>query len=136
MILRLLTLGYVIIIFSINLWFFSLMKHRICKITRHIGLRGLNIFIIALTFMIIVSSACQFLAITITLIKLIIDSNDFSDPENTIAWFVLRGILGPLLHITELTLICYMVYYQDSRNMSHQKNIMKVIKKEFTKEQR
>jgi hypothetical protein len=38
-------------------------------------------------------------------------------------WIIFRGIVAPIVYITELSMVSYLIYYQDRRNMSEKSKI-------------
>ena len=103
------------------------------------GLSKWNYAIISFIYLLITLRLIMYITINIITVMLIIEfDQSHSKPEELPAtWILFRGFIGPIIYVTELTMVCYMVYHQDNRNMKEQREIKKrVSKKKETKTER
>ena len=95
------------------------------------GLSKWNYGVISFIYLLITLRLIIYITINVITVKLIIEfAKSHEKPEEQpVLWILFRGIIGPIIYVTELIMVCYMVYHQDRRNMKEKREIRQSVKK-------
>ena len=123
-IIRMITLIFLLTIFTRCVLYFSTIKHTILLDQNGIGLSTFNLVIIGSICIIIILRSTEYIGTNIIRVIYTFDDSD-NKPflSDNIAWVVLRGIIAPLVTFFELCMICYLIFYQDGKNRSDRTKI-------------
>ena len=114
---RMLTLLFLLAMFASCVLYFSKIKHKNQKDNNGKGLSKMNLAIIGSIFLIIILRSFEFVGTNI--IRVIFTFQEIDKTKflrNNTCWAIFRGIFAPILSFIELSLICYLIVYQDNKN--------------------
>jgi hypothetical protein len=134
-IIRMIALLFLLSIFTKCLFYFSAIKQKMLLDKNGKGLSNFNLAIIGYIVLIIVLRSAIFIGTNlIRVIYTLDDSDNKLLLRETPIWIVFRGIIAPLVIFLELSMICYLIFYQDTKKKSDRTEISykstKFIKKE------